>query len=153
MGLLKNLLKNTIGNGIAEGIQNAVSKATEKVLAPEAEKLANQAAEQLGAASGTITETVHQVTDNAIFEGPLKHFPRWSYSPVKDLSDDEGDDFVAFLVTVDLTDETVEAYTKALADNGFAGDFQIRKKVVDGVTYIVDFSFVPDGQLHYVIQK
>lgn len=76
----------------------------------------------------------------------------WTFSPIEDIRGDRGEDYVTATITATLSDDTVEAYQKILAANGFTGDFQIQKKIVDGKEYIVDFSFVMDSEIAFLIK-
>ena len=55
-------------------------------------------------------------------------------------------------MTVPLTDDLVRQYQSKLSANGFLGDWQIMSKEIAGKRFIVDFTFVPDSQIQYLIQ-
>lgn len=164
MGLLGNLLKNAIGDGISKGIGDAIGKATEKAVKPAAENLANKAADHINTSAEAIEKSQNELSeamekmdssnldDESEYSYVLNKFPRWTFSAIENIYGDKGEDYSSATICVSLTDDIIEAYQKVLAANGFNGDFQIQKKIVDGKECIVDFSFVMDSEIKYFIR-
>lgn len=162
MGLFGNLIKNAINEGISKGISDAVEKATESIVAPKAENLANKTAEHLDTVADAIEKNqadlqaaVENAEDHSVegFNGDFDLFPKWDYTIIEDLSKDIGDDYESILLTASMSDHLVQQYQSKLSANGFSGDWQIMSKEIAGKRFIVDFSFVPDSQIQYLIQK
>lgn len=165
MGFLKNLLRNAVEDGISRGIRDAVSNSVEKAVAPKAEKFANDTAEQFSEASQTLEENKNQIDNSTndelaeslaadvVFTSALQNFPKWTLSPIHDMNGSEEDDFVSVTINVDVQDNLVEKYQTELRFADFSGDFQLMKKTVNGKEHIVDFSFVPDSEIRYIIYK
>lgn len=175
MGLFGNMIKNAVG----DGINNAVGKAVEKAVAPAAEKVANKAASYLNTTSEVLEKNEKDLAEatetksnpfasleqaaqryaaaatSAVWSEALGAFPKWDYSPIKDLDSDEADEYVLISLEVDATEDALEAYREKLSVNGFAGDWQIMRKKIDGREYAVDFSFALDdpNQIRYLIHK
>lgn len=63
MGFLKNIVKNAVSDGIGKGVRDAVSGAVEKAVNPVAEKWANQTAQELDQAAGTVAESTRETSD------------------------------------------------------------------------------------------
>lgn len=176
MGFLGNIIKNAVG----EGISNAVGKAVESAVAPAAEKLANAAAGHLNTSAEVIEKTDEAMASQgsslagafanlekaslnyanaatgAMWNSLLAPYPKWELCPIKDINTEETDEGVSLYMSVDATLEMLDEYHRILEANGFAGDYQIKKKLVDGHEYNVDYSFADPGsdcQIHYYIRK
>lgn len=164
MGLLGNLFKNAIDDGISKGIGDAIGKATEKAVKPAAENFANKAANHINTSAEAIEKSQIELNeaikemDNANFDDDceysdvLNKFPRWTFSAIENIYGDREEDYSSATICVSLSDDMIEAYQKILAANGFNGDFQIQKKIVDGKECIVDFSFVMDSEIKFLIR-
>lgn len=144
MGFFSNLIKSAISEGIRKGVSEAVEEKAESVLAPKAEELT----EQLNAAAEDVKECAAEG-----FDADFAPFPKWDATAIEDLSEDSGDDYKSISVTAKLTDDLIGAYQSKLAANGFSGDWQLMSKEIAGKKYTVDFSFVSDSQIQYLIRK
>lgn len=137
MGFFRNLIRSALNSeeskpaAVSEG--NAVGK--------------NQADLQ------TAVEAAEGNAPAVSLGGDFDLFPKWTYSSIEDTSKDAGDDYESIIVTAPLTDDTVAQYQSKLSANGFSGDTQLMSKAMSGKRFIVDFSFVPDSQIQYMIQK
>jgi len=168
MGLFGKLLKDTVGEGISKGIGEAVSKA----FSPAAEIIAEKTAEHLNTASDALDnsqgeknnggladavkrfeESAQNYAGNAIYDSVLRNFPKWTFSQITDCTTEDEDEYISVLVTADLTDELVEQYQSLLSSNGFGGDWQIKRKIISGKEHCVDFTFVTDSEIRYIIFK
>jgi len=178
MGLFGSILKNAVNEGISKGLESAVSKVTEKTLSPVAERFANATAAQLNTVADTIETNQTEINSSlsaamknleeaasrcdeaavatvpdAFCEKILSYFPRWTYTPITDYSNNREADYVSTNIHVPLNDDLIAAYQQQLKLNGFSGDFQIMRRIQGNVQYIVDFTFVSDNEIVYYLHK
>ncbi|MCQ2449489.1 MAG: hypothetical protein MJ132_04795 [Clostridia bacterium] len=163
MGFLNNFIKNAISEGIGKGISSAVGKATESIVTPKAENLANKTAEQLDTVADAIEKNqadleaaVEQTEEDHSVEGfndDFDLFPKWDYTVIEDLYKNSEDEYDSIILTASLSDDLIEKYQSKLKANGFSGDWQLMSKEMGGKKYTVDFTFVSDSQIQYIITK
>lgn len=159
MGFLSGIIKNAIGDGISKGIGDAISKATEQAFAPTAEKIADNAAQNLNTAAQNINLAAQGINDAAsdvVWSNVLANYPKWTFSPISDTSSDETEEYISFSIFVSANEANLDEYRAVLKNAGFVGGDQIQHKVQDGREYCVDFSFAEPGnecEIHYVINK
>lgn len=171
MGFLKNIISNAIGEGISQGISKAVSSAAEKAIKPAAEKWAGETAKGINSAAEAMEQYNQETGADAAGEAPsieeafgnlaaasiygtvLANFPKWTYTPIEEVSSSEEDEYVCVMVGMKLTDDLIEKYQEELKGAGFTGDWQIMGKTIGGKAHKVDFTFVSDGYFNYYIFK
>ncbi len=150
MGFLDRLLKRKINETIDRAVENVLKTESEREEQDEVKTTEAKAAQtdyaEVQNCDGTDESKKYMCNG-------FEKFPAWKFSPVFECSTNESDEFKAVIITVDLTDDLVDRYMDVLAGEGFSGDFQLQKKIIDGMDYIVDFSFVPEKQIQYLIRK
>ncbi len=158
MGFFKDILNSTIGDSISKSISKAMNSSSGDDSVSVNEIGTDAASEDKGSVNGASEAVVNfdtacDLNSDAVFNTVLANYPRWNYSAVENVSTSDEGDYIQVLLTMRLDDDIIEKYQKALKENGFTGDWQIMKKNIGGKEHYVDFSFVQDGNINYLIYK
>lgn len=173
MSLFGKLIKDVVG----DGIKNALGKAVEKAVAPAAEAFAEKTAEKLNQAADAVENTevpengslqsavekleaaaarLEEAAPSLVWQTALSQFPEWKLCPIEDTTTDEWEDCVVIGIYMKATEAMIDEYYKILDEAGFEGDWQIRRKTIDGRLYEIDFSFLDTSdmsEIRYCINK
>lgn len=130
MGLLKDLIQNAL----------------------ELLKTAEAPAEKPVEARNEPPATASKAAEN----GWLANYPKWTATPIKETNNDSTDEYDSCSIFMQASDKQLEQYVKQLEEAGFVGDTQIQSKMIDGLMYYVDFSFIrlgDDCEIRYLVYK
>lgn len=141
-----------------EAMEN-VEKETGKPFANAFERLEKAAENYAAAAEKAADEAAANYASmsvDAAWDSKFAVFPKWDYTPITNVSTDEGDDYLVFSIYAEATEEMINDYRARLDKEGFPGDMQIRSKTIGDERYVVDFTFAEyskDNEIRYAIEK
>ena len=71
----------------------------------------------------------------------VRNFPAWNFCKIVRTDYDEGADYKVYRIGVHATLEMIQQYHRMLVSEGFSDTDQIQRKKIDGIDYLVDFTF------------